>query len=153
MCKIWIIPLLAIALFAMCDDGFKPTQEVGDMFKRMYPSSSRVEWEMENGYYVVEFRHDGHEKEAWFDVDSHWLVTETDMGRSVPEVIKTYINDTDYKTWRIDDVDFIEIKDKDAFYVVELEKGGMDKDLFFSVEGELLNEKSGVGNHRWTPWD
>ena len=151
--KIGIFSMLVIVLLAACESSFKPIQEVNDIFKSMYPNATRVDWEMENGYYVVEFRYDGHETEAWFDTDANWLMTETDYGRKAPEVIQTYINSSDYKDWRIDDVDYIEIKDKEAFYVIELEKGGMDKDLFFNASGEFLTEKSGVGNHRYTPWD
>lgn len=149
--KLLILLLIFTGLFTSCDDDIIPDKVVTDTFKNMFPKAKYVEWEMEYGYYVAEFRHDGYEKEAWFDTSGDWKLTNTDYERNVPDVVKTALDKTEYVAWRIDDVHFIEWKDKDSFYVVEVEKGEMEKELYFSKEGELLEEKPGSGPYRPMP--
>lgn len=118
----------------------------------MYPNAKRVDWDVEHGYYVAEFRHEGYEKEAWFNSSGAWLLTETDLERNLPNVIATALNNTEYASWRLDDADYIEQKDKEPFYVVEVEKGELEKDLYFSEVGELLDAQQGSGDYRWVPY-
>lgn len=151
--KFIIVSFFISTMFLSCDDdNITPDKNVRDTFESMYPNATRIEWEIEYGYYVVDFRQGGHEKEAWFDTSGAWLMTETDLGRTAPEIIAAALSNTEYASWRIDDVDYIEQKDKDPFYIVEVEKGSAERDLYFSEAGELLKEQHGSGDYRPTPY-
>ena len=147
--KILILPFCFSCLFLSCDDDYvRPKKDVRNAFKDMYPSAKFVEWEMEYGYYVVDFRDRGYEKEAWFDTSGTWLLTETDLGRNLPSAISVALSQTEYSGWRVDDVDYIEQKDKEPFYIVEIEKGELERDLYFSESGQLLDVQRGNGDYR-----
>lgn len=149
-----LLILFSAVLMVACeqkDKGFLPQKSTQEYFKTMYPHAKRIEWEMEKGYYVAEFRDGGYEKEAWYSTDGDWLLTETDYERNTPAIIKETIAKTNYADWRIDDVDFVEFKDKVPFYVVEVEKGESEMDLFFSENGEFLREANSDGDYRPTP--
>ncbi|MDR0427205.1 MAG: PepSY-like domain-containing protein [Dysgonamonadaceae bacterium] len=133
-----ILLLSAVLLFSCDDDIFTPDRIVTDTFRTMYPNAKYIEWEMKSGYYAAEFIDEGLEKEAWFDKAGSWLLTETEFERNIPEMIRQAVAATEYKDWRIDDVDFIEQNDKESFYVVNLEKGRQERNLYFSESGELM---------------
>lgn len=142
-----VICLLAV-LFSSCDKSEKaPNDMVNSSFKRMYPDAKHIEWEVEEGYYVVEFRDNGYEKEAWFDRNYEWILTKTEYERNVPEIVKNAVKSTEYNSWRIEDVDFIEMRDRDSFYIVEVEKGESDIDLYFSASGEFIKVVQDEGDY------
>ena len=47
---------------------------------------------------------------------------------------------TQYEGWKRDDVDMLERKGMEKVYVIEIEKGKEELDLFFDVNGNLLKE-------------
>lgn len=114
----------------------------------MYPDARHVEWEMERGYYVAEFRENGLEKEAWFNRDYVWVLTKTEYERNIPDVVRRAVDNSDYKEWRIDDIDFIEMSGKDPFYILEVERGETEIDLYISVTGEICKEVTEIGDYR-----
>lgn len=133
--------LISMFIMTSCDndDNYSPDEVITSAFHTMYPDATHVEWEREREYYVVEFRHDGKEKDGWFDVGGVWLLTETDIPVSqLPQVIKDDVANSDYKDWRIEDVDYIERKDMDPVYIVEMEKGESEVDLVYSTDGVFL---------------
>ena len=77
---------------------------------------------MERGFYVAEFRENGYEKEAWCNKDYAWVLTKTEYERRTPDIVRQAVNNTDYRDWRIDDIDYIEMTGKEPFYIVEVEK-------------------------------
>lgn len=147
-----VIVLVFTATFNACDNkNFVPEKRVLNEFKTMFPNAKQVEWEWERGYYVAEFNENALEKEAWFETSGMWVLTVSDYERKTPDLIKNAIAATNYADWRIDDVDFIESKAKNSFYVVEIEKGNVEKDLFFSENGEFIEEKAGNGDYHYFP--
>lgn len=147
------ILLMTGTFFFSCqkDNNF-PNDSLKDTFNNKFPNAKGIEWEVEKGYYVADFRENGREKEAWFEKSGIWLLTETDYERKAPDVIKKVLDASEYNSWRIDDVDFIEQKDKVSFFIVEIEKGEKEMDLFFSENGELIEEVQGNGDYRPLPW-
>jgi hypothetical protein len=134
-------------LFVSCEKSMAPNDAIGDIFNRMYPKASRVEWEIERGFYVAEFRENGYEREVWFTKNNEWVLTKTEYERNVPSVAKQGVNNTDYKNWRIDDVDYIEMPAKNPFYIVEVERGEAEIDLYISHTGELIKEIADNGDY------
>lgn len=114
-------------------------EKVENTFKLMYPDATSAEWEKKGPYWTVDFREDGKEKEAWFDEDGNWYQTETDLAFiELPEAVKTSFQSGDYGDWRVEDVDMFEYKDADTFYVLEVEKGNQDYDLYYSSDGTMI---------------
>lgn len=147
------------ALTSCSDDDDAPVNvpdAVTRAFSEKYTGVGRVEWDREKGgYLVAEFWKDGKEHEAWFDANGEWFMTEVDHGRNLanlPQAVQDGYNATRYKTenWTIDDIDEIQRKGYDTFYIIEVEKRGeRDTDLYFDLNGTLFREvqDGGGGSH------
>lgn len=137
-------------LFAMCgimfvscnddDDDIRLNNDaVRTSFESKYPSADRVSWERKGGYYVAEFALNNKEANAWLDEQGVWYMTETDLRYDdLPQAIKTAFTASEYGDWRVDDVDMIERPDRETMYVLEVEKGNQEYDLYYSEEGILI---------------
>lgn len=129
--------------FASCDDdhNYKPVSEVTQALKAKYPNARRVEWESKAGYEKAEFRNGSYETEAWFDRQGNWMMSETDIPyRALPQAVKTAVESGPYAGWRVDDVDKIERPDAATIYIVEVERGDTDVDLYYTEDGILVKE-------------
>lgn len=147
------------ALTSCSDDDDAPVNvpdAVTRAFSDKYTGVSRVEWDREKGgYLVAEFWKDGKEHEAWFDANGEWFMTEVDHGRNLanlPQAVQEGYNSTTYAQtdWIIDDIDEIQRKGYDTFYIIEVEKRGeRDTDLYFDLNGTLFREvqDGGGGSH------
>ena len=147
------------ALTSCSDDDDAPVNvpdAVTRAFSDKYTGVSRVEWDREKGgYLVAEFWKDGKEHEAWFDANGEWFMTEVDYGRnltSLPQAVQEGYNSTTYAQtdWMVDDIDEIQSKGYDTFYIIEVEKRGeRDTDLYFDLNGTLFREvqDGGGGSH------
>lgn len=149
MKKILLIPLLVLGLFAWqgCnddDDLRNPggNTDVESAFNAMYSDADRVEWEKKGNYWVADFWKDGREKEAWFEMNGNWYQTETDITfAELPETVKTAFGASEYKDWRVDDVDMFERNDAEIFYILDVERGNQDYDLYYSSDGTMIDLK------------
>ena len=139
-----LIGMMLVGVLSACTNKKAPTAALQSSFKTMFPNAKSAEWESEGSYYVVEFKENRLEKEAWFDSEGVWWMTHTEYERNPPAVIRNAVQDTQYSDWRIEDVDFVEQRDYSPFYEVELEKGDVDIDLYYSESGELLEERPAI---------
>ena len=152
--KTLFVLLLCAVLWAACDDDNHRVANpaVQTAFDEMFPGISRVDWDREQGYYVAEFRESGREKSVWFDLNGVWMLTETDVPVSeLPQAILASIQSGEYAGWRIEDVDYIERRDMEPVYVVDMELGEQDVDLHYSVDGHLLQAVTGNGDQPMQP--
>ena len=122
------------------DDLRRPgNQTVENSFTEKYAGATAIDWEKKGDYWVVDFRKDNKKMEAWFGNDGEWYLTETDISfDALPEPVKTAFLASEYQSWRIDDIDMIERKDMETVYVLEVEKGNEEYDLYYSSDGTLL---------------
>ncbi|MDR0659690.1 MAG: PepSY-like domain-containing protein [Prevotellaceae bacterium] len=112
---------------------------VENAFAAKYPSINRVDWEIKGNYYVADFWLNGLECEAWFTWDGDWQLTETDITfDQLPAAVKTAFGQSEFASWRIDDVDMLERKDMEVAYVVEVEQGNQEYDLYYAADGTLI---------------
>jgi len=140
--KIFFLSLVSALSFSCSDDMYTPDAAVKATFKSMFPKAIFVDWEMEAGYVNAEFTHDGTRKDAWFETNGSWLMTETDIRSSdIPAAIKNALNQSEYADWRIDDADYLEFADADPMYVLDMEKGENEVDLYFAADGTLKETK------------
>ncbi|MDL2241708.1 PepSY-like domain-containing protein [Bacteroidales bacterium OttesenSCG-928-L03] len=136
-------------LFALCglvfyscdDDNIKVSNEFQSAFEARYPDAQRVEWEKEYGYYVADFwKIDEHaEAEAWFDKQAGWQMTVTEITfNDLPQEVKASFDSSEYGNWYTDDTDKVERPDKGLLYVIEVEKGKTEYDLYFAPDGRFI---------------
>lgn len=117
---------------------------VQENFKKMYPQAIDIDWDLEGKFYTVEFDVERIEKEAWYDKDCNWRMTENDISyMNLPQPILDAISNSNYSTWKIDDIDYIERNDHTPFYVVEIEQGERERMLFYDATGKLLKDATG----------
>lgn len=142
---------LAAGLFAFSgcsdeDDNGAPegaylvSKEVQNAFNAKYPQARDAEWELKGNYAVVDFDWNGIEHSAWFDpLSASWYMTETDIRYAdVPQAVRTAHEAGEYADWHVDDVDMLTREGMETLYVIEVEKGETEVDLFYSSSGVLL---------------
>lgn len=143
--NVFLLVALSLCLFQSCDKNDNEpvpgyvSAETKAAFDEKYPSAKDVEWETRNDYLIVGFKHDKVEKEAWFDNSGAWYMTETDIPfAQLPDAVKTAFQQSEYSTWEVDDVDMIERRDAETVYVLEVEQGNSEVDLYYSPDGILV---------------
>lgn len=131
------------------DDDFRGNvpSAVQEAFDQKYSGVGRVEWDMEQGgYLVAEFMKDGREHDAWFTAGGEWVMTEIDYGRdlqALPQAVQDGYAVTTYalQNWSVDDIDEIQRPAYDNVYIIEVEQGGRpDYSLYFDINGTLIRE-------------
>ena len=139
-----ILALGFLALSCSDDDNFEPDNSaVKNAFATKYPGASVDEWEMKFTYYVANFRLDNNETEAWFESNANWVFTETDLTYAkLPDAIKTSFEASEYKNWEKDDIDKIERPETETVYILEVESGNTELDLYYSEDGELMKTEN-----------
>lgn len=140
--------LLLLAAFVLsftmlsCNDDDNPNPgntAVESAFLARYPNATRIDWEIKNSYYVADFWQNNMECDAWFTWDGEWLLTETDIRfEQLPDAIKASFAQSEYASWHIDDVDMLERKDMETVYVIEVEQGNQEYDLYYTADGTLV---------------
>lgn len=145
MRKIFLTFAPVIGTLALCgcnkdDNNLPPGSETAEtMFKAKYPEATATEWEKKGDYWVVDFRQNTKASEAWFGQTGEWYLTETDvLYDALPETVKTAFSTGEYQSWHIDDIDIIERLGMDSVYVLEVEQGKDEYDLYYSPDGTLL---------------
>lgn len=149
--RILLLFALVAGLFAFSgcseeDDNGAPegthlvSKEVQNAFNAKYPQARDVEWELKGNYAVVDFDWNGVGHSAWFDPSSaSWYMTETDIRYAdVPQAVRTAHEAGEYVDWHVDDVDMLTREGMETLYVIEVEKGETEVDLFYSPSGVLV---------------
>ena len=132
--------------FAMqsCDDDDEDAPVSEQLEKAFTNEFGNVahNWSTRGTNHVASFNQDNTEKEAWFDANGVWLMTETDIAYdALPAAVKQAFEAlTQYEGWKRDDVDMLERKGMEKVYVIEIEKGKEELDLYFDINGNLLKE-------------
>ena len=145
MKNVFLLAALSLCLFQSCDnDDNEPvpgyvSAETKAAFDEKYPSAKDVECQTRIVFLIVDFKQDKVEKEAWFDNSGAWYMTETDIPfAQLPDAVKTAFRQSDYSTWIVDDVDMIERRGVETVYVIEVEQGNSEVDLYYSPDGILV---------------
>ena len=141
--------LLALAmglfLFTACDGNsshsHQPNKVVTKAFAAKFPDACRIKWEYKKNYSVAEFHNDGYETDAWFDQSGKWYMTKTEYRtiENIPhKAVVNAFKDCEYKDWKVEDVDYLKRLDAAGIYIIEVEQGKVEIDLYFSEEGILI---------------
>lgn len=133
------------------EDGRPPvtnpvSAEVQASFAEQFPDARDVEWEVRGTYAVADFSYadsqsgDWVSSTAWYSqTDGTWLMSEYDLRfERLPEAVKTAFQQSEYAGWHVDDVDLIRRDGVTLLYVVEVEQGGQEMDLYYAEDGVLV---------------
>ncbi|PDP48018.1 hypothetical protein CLI82_00685 [Porphyromonas gingivalis] len=134
--------VLFAGLFAACNkegnDLINSTSDEAATLATMYPNAQNVRWEQEGEFRVAEFMNEGVKSEAWF-LRSIWQYTEIDIPYSaLPKAVRAAFEASEYAKWKIEDIDKVERNGTEVFYVIEVEKGGQEVDLYYMPNGKLI---------------
>lgn len=145
-----LLALGALGLQSCNDDddhlSSVPT-ELKNAFTEKYPSVSNEKWETKGNYYIAEFRQQNYETSAWFTPNGIWQMTETDLPyQALPAAVKSAFESSEYAKWKVDDVDMLERPDMEKVYVIEVESGKQEFDLYYSEEGILVKSVADTDN-------
>lgn len=142
----------SLSLFACDDDDYTPNQTVKEAFEAKYPAATRISWEKKGIYRVAEFRLNNRKVHAWFDNSGVWYMTETDLETvtALPAKVQEGFRNSKYAAWKTDDVDKVERPDSEPVYVIEVEQGKQEIDLYYSEEGILIKTEE---DHHSKPED
>ena len=143
--------LLAGFTFTSCDDNddnYTPDEKIVNVLYEKYPNAQRVDWELQHDHYVADFYDNNIEKEAWFNTKGEWVMTESDiLFENLPKAIQTAFGESEYKDWRVDDVDMLERVEMETMYVIEVEKSKQEFDLFYAEDGTLIKAVEDIDNN------
>jgi len=133
------------------DDSIQVSAEFQSAFQALYPDVTQVSWEREAGYYYVADFWNGEmnaEAEAWFDEMARWQMTITEINyNGLPEAVKEAHAAGEYSTWRVDDVDVVERPEMETVYVLDVESGNLEYDLYYTGDGTLVKTVVDNGNN------
>ena len=74
-------------------------------------------------------------------------MTETDLPyQALPAAVKSAFESSEYAKWKVDDVDMLERPDMEKVYVIEVESGKQEFDLYYSEEGILVKSVADTDN-------
>lgn len=121
---------------------FQPTtipQAITDAINEMYAGATVVDFDQEKNGFEVDILHNSVYKDVYFNAANEWISTEWDITEDkVPAIVMNALKASDYKNYRIEDIDQIE-KPAGTFYLFELEQGGNDVEVTISAEGNIEN--------------
>ncbi|MBC5620403.1 MULTISPECIES: PepSY-like domain-containing protein [Butyricimonas] len=143
--------LLSGFAFTSCDDNddnYTPDGKIQEAFITKYPNAQRVEWEKKYDHYVADFYLEGIEREAWINAQGEWVMTESDIRYTdLPAEVQSAFQASEYKDWKIDDVDMLERVEMEPVYVIEVEQGKQEFDLYYAADGTLLKAVEDMDNN------
>lgn len=121
---------------------FQPTtipQAITDAINEMYAGATIVDFDQEKNGFEVDILHNSVYKDVYFNAANEWISTEWDITEDkVPAIVMNALKASDYKNYRIEDIDQIE-KPAGTFYLFELEQGDNDVEVTISTEGNIEN--------------
>lgn len=154
------LSVLALAMcgmlaFTSCDDddnNYLPDQTITKAFDEKYPDAGKVEWETKGGYEIAEFHVSGNETEAWFDNKGNWVMTKTEINFGLlPEAVRKSLKSSEYKDWKSTDFDKLERYNAATVYVIEVEQGEQEFNLYYTEDGILLKAVPDDDNDNFQP--
>ena len=108
------------------------SEKILSFIKEHYPSARIIDLDFEKGYFEVEIIDIKVKRELYFDKDSNWVATITEIKENqIPQIVLDAILASEYAEGEIDDVDYVQTVDKN-YYIIELELN--DKEVEIKVD-------------------
>lgn len=131
---------LAAGIFSVANAQDVPQVEVPSLvlnaFQSKYSNATDVEWEKQGDLYKVEFEIGNRDHDLWVDKNGNIKkhkeeVTKTELPEAVVKKLKT-----DFRDYRVDDVDRIETNGK-VYFQIDLDSFTGDREVLFLADGSI----------------
>lgn len=165
---ITLLLVLTAAISVSCKKDLGASEKVNEnsilSLKTKYPEAYDINWKSKINYDIASFklpalksklkallRAEGStDMEAWFThKDGSWRMTkEKEIHFSqLPQAVKNAFGASKFKDWKIDEILCIHRDGGETLYVIEVEKGKHEMDLYYTKEGILIKEVADSDNH------
>ena len=122
-------------------DSEKVPAEISEDFSSRHPDASDVEWEKEGDMWEGEFEENGVEVSILYDADFNWVRTEREVSvDDLPASVTEYIA-TNFPDGEVEEAELFESRDEGEGYIVEVEQGGKEYELFFTLDGDFIRQE------------
>lgn len=130
--------LTVVSLETETGGGAVVDEAIRKFIAEKYPNAVVRDAEYDDGLLEVEIRHDGKEKEVYFNGAKAWVRTEWDIRRSeLPAAVIAAIAASQYAAYAIEDITYVETPDG-ACYRIELEQGDREVKIRMDASGRIL---------------
>lgn len=141
MKKISVLTVLFLLVSVVALADYPPLQ-IQVAFQKMYPEATEVEWEKKGDYFIAEFIKDSHEIDVWFDTQSQWIMTETDVEslEEIPVPVAKAFTKSTLAAMRLNDIRVITFPKQPTVVVIDVEGYNSDEEyqVFYALNGTLL---------------
>ncbi len=143
---------IAAMAFSACDDDDKNDNitvpdAVSKALKDKYPAATGIEWERKGSYFVADCWMNGSEMDVWYDTQATWKLTEVDTSwEGLPAAVQTAFKGGEYAAWKLEDIDMLEYPEQPIQYVIEVENGNQEYQLFYDQDGNVLDKRDVSGD-------
>ena len=134
--------VLASVLFSANAQFRKIPAEVTDSFRSRFDKATQVSWSDNLTSFQASFKLGDETLKAYYDSKGEWLKTEKSSAfEALPADIQDGYKKSKYTDWTVKDVMYVEEKDKQPRYRVQVRKSELQKrNLYFSTTGQLLED-------------
>lgn len=114
-------------------------ESIIDFINTRYSGARIIDIETEHNRLEIDILHNNRGKEIQFNnMDYAWILTKYDVAVSeISAAVMTTLNNSEYASYRIDDVEFYETPDA-SYYRFELESGSTEVVLKIDTEGNVI---------------
>ena len=110
-------------------------------FKKQFTNPGKVQWEMDQTDFEVNFKLASVEYSAKYDAQGKWLETEQEIKKSeVPALVMKTV-DAEFPKAEIEESEKVTYPDKKTVYEMEIEKNKQKFEIQLSEEGKLLKKE------------
>lgn len=147
-------------VLSACSDDDEPNlepgaqnvpQKVQEEFHKLYKDAKDVKWESIDNYHVARFNGSisrsvkaTYTSSAWFTVDGKHCQSEEDiLFNNLPQQVMEQFNlymELNYSGWKIDDCEIVYRPNMGLIYVIEIEKGDLEREISISEYGDILKD-------------
>lgn len=115
---------------------------VQNNFKKMFAKAKKVKYSKEtDGSWEIDFKQNKIKSSAKFSDTGEWLETENEIKKStLPKEILAMLA-KEYKGWKIEDCEKVQVPNKEPFFELEVKKGKESFELKIDASGKVLEKK------------
>ncbi len=112
-------------------------------FATRYPEAKSIVWKNNVSSYAAKFQQGDHSFSARYNIDGTWDYTEKAIDSTeFPEAVKTSIKNSRYSDWKHLSSAYVENKNEEKLYRIELKKGISRKYVFYDESGKEVKSST-----------
>jgi len=110
-------------------------------FKKQFAQAAKVQWEMEDADYEVNFKNNGVESSAKYNKDGNWLAIEQEIKKAeLPAAVLQTVS-KEFPKAELDEIEKVTYPNNKIAYEMEVEQGKQKFEVQFSTDGQLLKKE------------